>query len=84
LTGTKFTALGEPGHGSKLLSNTAGEKILKVMNKLASVVEAEKVRVKSNSSLDLGDLTTINLSILEVCPFTAKHLIHSKKRPAAA
>jgi hypothetical protein len=66
LTGVKFKAVGSSGHGSLLLNDTAAEKIVKVLNKFLGMREAERVRLYSSKSVKLGDVTTINLSILEV------------------
>ena len=64
--GAKFTAYGRTGHGSLLLNDTAAEKIQKVINKMLNLREEEKMRFEGNNSLALGDVTTINLNMLEV------------------
>ena len=62
----KFTAHGHSGHGSLLLNDTAAEKIQRVINRLLAIREQERARYEEDSSLNLGDVTTINLNILEV------------------
>ena len=65
-TGVKFTAHGKSGHGSQLFNDTAAEKIQKVLNKMLNLREMEKARYEGNTSLSLGDVTTVNLNFLEV------------------
>lgn len=66
-TSYKFviTCEGTAGHGSLLLDDTAGEKITYVCNKVMERRAAEKKKLKDNPSLTLGDVTTINLTILQ-------------------
>ncbi|KAK5986962.1 hypothetical protein GCK32_002811 [Trichostrongylus colubriformis] len=61
----KITCHGSPGHGSKFIENTAAEKLNYVMNKALAFREQQKNLLKSDSSLTLGDVTTLNLTILE-------------------
>ncbi|XKL62507.1 hypothetical protein PGB90_002340 [Kerria lacca] len=56
---------GTAGHGSLLLENTAGEKIQYIINKFMAFRAKEKEKLKSNPNLTLGDVTTVNLTILE-------------------
>lgn len=63
----RFTALGNSGHGSLLLKNTAGEKIRRVINKLMDMREEEQRKFEAAGSESLGEVTSINLNILEVC-----------------
>ena len=63
----KFTAKGQTGHGSLLHENTAAEKIHVIINKMLSIRESEKKRFKENN-LELGDVTTINMTMLSVSP----------------
>ncbi|KAL7641475.1 UNVERIFIED_CONTAM: hypothetical protein RMT77_007346 [Armadillidium vulgare] len=55
---------GPPGHGSQFIENTAGQKIRKVINSFMSFRDSEEKRLKSDPNLDLGDVTTVNLTIL--------------------
>jgi len=59
------TAKGSTGHASILHENTAAEKIQKVMNKMLSIRETEKSRFLKDK-LDLGDVTSINMTMLGV------------------
>jgi len=61
----KITCPGSPGHGSRFLENTAGEKAQKVINKLLAYRETEKARLEANPSFTLGDVTSVNLTIME-------------------
>ena len=58
-----ITYHGSPGHGSRFLENTAGEKAQKVINKLLEFRAQEKARLESNPDLTLGDVTTVNLTL---------------------
>ena len=60
----KITCPGSPGHGSRFLENTAGEKAQKVINKLLEFRAEEKARLEANPGLTLGDVTTVNLTLM--------------------
>ncbi|KAF2904640.1 hypothetical protein ILUMI_01524 [Ignelater luminosus] len=55
---------GQPGHGSLLLDNTAGEKVRRILNRFYEFREQEQKKLKGNSSLTIGDVTTVNLTRL--------------------
>lgn len=59
----QVTARGAPGHGARLLENTAAEKIRVVINKFLDFRAQEEKRMK-DGGLKLGDVTTVNLTIL--------------------
>ncbi|NXD82401.1 ACY1 protein, partial [Halcyon senegalensis] len=61
----KVKCVGSPGHGSRFISNTAAEKMHKVITSFLAFRESEKQRLKSDSSLTLGDVTSLNLTMLE-------------------
>lgn len=62
----EFKVNGTAGHGSLLLKNTAGEKLLYIMNKLSEFRKSESARLdNSNGALTIGDVTTVNLTIVE-------------------
>ncbi|KFW89595.1 Aminoacylase-1, partial [Phalacrocorax carbo] len=61
----KVKCMGSPGHGSRFISNTAAEKMHKVISSFLAFRESEKQRLKSDSSLTLGDVTSLNLTMLE-------------------
>ncbi|XP_066970655.1 aminoacylase-1-like [Macrobrachium rosenbergii] len=56
---------GQPGHGSQFLPNNAGEKLHKVINSFMEFREEEKKRLENNKGLRLGDVTTVNLTVLK-------------------
>ncbi|KAL4090367.1 hypothetical protein QTP88_025223 [Uroleucon formosanum] len=58
-----ITCTGQTGHGSILHENTAGEKLQYVINKFMNWREHEKTKLQ-NSDLELGDVTTINLTMI--------------------
>ncbi|XP_017876003.1 aminoacylase-1-like [Ceratina calcarata] len=55
---------GTPGHGSLLADNTAGEKMRIVIDRFMDYRANEKAKMKGNSVIELGDVTTINLMML--------------------
>ncbi|XP_014725113.1 PREDICTED: aminoacylase-1 [Sturnus vulgaris] len=61
----KVKCMGSPGHGSRFISNTAAEKMHKVIDSFLAFRESEKQRLKSDSSLTLGDVTSLNMTMLE-------------------
>ena len=60
---------GTTGHGSLLHENTAGEKIQYIINKFLERRQIEKQKLLSNPNLSVGDVTTINLTKLNVIIF---------------
>ena len=60
---------GQPGHGSQFLENTAGEKLSKVLDLFYKFRDSEEEKLKDNSSLKLGDVTTTNLTKIKVRMF---------------
>nr|XP_045582467.1 aminoacylase-1-like [Procambarus clarkii] len=62
---TTITCKGQPGHGSQFLPNTAGEKMRRVINSFLGYREEQLQKLKNNSNLKLGDVTTINLTVLK-------------------
>ncbi|XP_062441230.1 aminoacylase-1 isoform X2 [Rhea pennata] len=61
----KVKCVGSPGHGSRFVSNTAAEKVHKVITSFLAFRESEKQRLKSDGGLTLGDVTSLNLTMLE-------------------
>ena len=61
----KVKCTGSPGHGSRFITNTAAEKLHKVITSFLGFRESEKQRLKSNTSLTLGDVTSLNMTMLE-------------------
>ncbi|CAD5119748.1 DgyrCDS8343 [Dimorphilus gyrociliatus] len=59
------TCLGQPGHGSQFLPDNAGKKIRHVIDSFMNFRDEEEKRLKSDKNLTLGDVTTVNLTILE-------------------
>nr|XP_021201319.2 aminoacylase-1 [Helicoverpa armigera] len=53
---------GQPGHGSLLLPNTAGEKLRFIIDKFMDMRAEQKRILESNPKLTIGDVTTINLT----------------------
>lgn len=57
---------GSPGHGSLLLPNTAGEKLRIVIDRFMDYRQKEKTRLESNPEFTIGDVTTVNLTMVKV------------------
>ena len=55
---------GDPGHGSRFVENTAAEKIRYMINKMLDYREVQRKRLEENSDLSLGDVNTINLTMM--------------------
>lgn len=66
---------GQPGHASLLLENTAGEKVRKISNRFYEFREQEKRKLEEDPNLVLGDVTSVNLTIMEV--LSNKHSFES-------
>lgn len=60
------TCTGPTGHGSILHENTAGEKIRYVLDRFMDFRDAEKRKLAENPNYTMGDVTTINLTMLVV------------------
>ena len=65
--GLKVKCKGNPGHGSRFIEGTAAEKLQYVINQFLDFRQKEKDRLESNPDYTLGDVTTVNLTRLEVC-----------------
>ncbi|GAB1600777.1 aminoacylase-1-like [Argonauta hians] len=61
----KIKCPGNPGHGSRFIENNAAEKFRNIINKLLSYRDEEEKRLKSNPNLVLGDVTSVNLTMVE-------------------
>jgi aminoacylase len=57
---------GNAGHGSLLLDNTPGEKLRVIINKFMDFRAKEKAKL-SNPNIELGNVTTVNLTQISVC-----------------
>lgn len=57
-----FKISGTAGHGSLLLPNTAGEKLLYILEKMMALRKQQVQRLENNPELNIGDVTTINLT----------------------
>lgn len=62
--GAHFKFSGSTGHGSLLLQNTVGEKIKYIINKMGEFRSKEVAKLTNNPELALGDVTTVNLTML--------------------
>lgn len=59
-----FTCHGQSGHGSLLFKNTPGEKIHYLIDKFMNMRKIESAKLENNPELDLGEVTTVNLTML--------------------
>ncbi|EDV49624.1 uncharacterized protein Dere_GG17282 [Drosophila erecta] len=62
--GVIFKVSGPAGHGLLLMPNTAGEKLSYITNKMMEFRASQERRLKDNPELQIGDVTTINLTIV--------------------
>ncbi|KAM9132919.1 aminoacylase-1 isoform 1-T2 [Pangshura tecta] len=63
-SGIKVKCEGNPGHGSQFIENTAAEKLNRVITSLLQFRESEKQRLKCDEHLTLGDVTSLNMTML--------------------
>lgn len=56
---------GTEGHGSLLLKDTAGEKLRRFLDRLMDYRQSQVDILDQNPDLNLGDVTTVNLTILQ-------------------
>lgn len=56
---------GQGGHGSMLIENTPGEKVYYMLDKMMQLRQREAQKLKDNPKLTPGDVTTVNLTMLE-------------------
>ena len=60
----KLSAVGPVGHGSKLIPNTAFDRINKAAARLTAMRDANVQRLIDDPRLKLGDVTTINITAI--------------------
>lgn len=60
-----FHCSGTTGHGSLLHRNTAGEKVRLIVDRFMDLRAAEVAKLAQNPALTVGDVTTVNLTILK-------------------
>ncbi|XP_017057398.1 aminoacylase-1B-like [Drosophila ficusphila] len=60
-----FKISGSAGHGLLLMPNTAGEKLSYITRKMMEFREGQVKRLKNNPELQIGDVTTINLTTVD-------------------
>ena len=61
----RITCPGSPGHGSMFLENTAGQKAQYMINKMLALREQQKAKLLADPMKTLGDVTTVNLTIMK-------------------
>ena len=61
----KVICPGSPGHGSRFLENTAGEKAVKIMDRFMQFRSEQQAKLESDPQLTLGDVTSVNLTLME-------------------
>lgn len=60
-----FNCSGTTGHGSLLHKNTAGEKLRLIVDRMMDFREQQVRKLENNPDLTIGDVTTINLTIIK-------------------
>lgn len=63
--GIHFKCSGTTGHGSLLHKNTAGEKVRYIIDQFMDFRQEEVLKLENNPELDIGNVTTVNLTILK-------------------
>ncbi|KAL3103546.1 hypothetical protein niasHT_025064 [Heterodera trifolii] len=61
----KIICRGAPGHGSRFIEDTAGPKLGSILNSFNEYRERQHRKLKENSDLQLGDVTSVNLTKIE-------------------
>lgn len=56
---------GTTGHGSMMFKDTAGEKLSYMISKFMSFREAEIQKLVTNPEWEIGNVTSVNLTMLE-------------------
>nr|XP_039257389.1 aminoacylase-1A-like [Styela clava] len=56
---------GNPGHGSRFIQGTAAEKLQNVIDNFLAFRTSEENRLSNNPGLTLGDVTTVNLTMIK-------------------
>lgn len=57
-----YEVIGQPGHGSLLLTNTAAEKLKILLDKIYDYRKSQEDILDANPQLFLGDVTTVNVT----------------------
>lgn len=60
-----FKCSGTTGHGSLLHKNTAGQKLRYIIDQFMDMREEEVEKLDNNPELSVGDVTTVNLTIVK-------------------
>ncbi|PAA93817.1 hypothetical protein BOX15_Mlig004050g2, partial [Macrostomum lignano] len=58
----RFEIRGQPGHGSRLMEDTAGEKAAKLIQRLYRFRDSQVERLERGRGIRLGEVTTLNLT----------------------
>ncbi|XP_046582536.1 aminoacylase-1-like [Haliotis rubra] len=61
----KFRCAGNPGHGSSFIQDSAAEKLTRILNIAMDFRNKQEQRLNSDPSLTIGDVTTLNLTIIK-------------------
>lgn len=57
--------VGQAGHGSLMQENSTGEKVQFMINKFMEFRKNEMDKLKNNPNLKMGDVTAVNLTMIE-------------------
>ena len=66
----RVTATGKTGHASIMSADSAAEKLHHVINKLLGLRTEQNQLLESNSEIHLGDVTSVNMTMLAVSQLT--------------
>lgn len=56
---------GQGGHAAMMIEHSPGQKVNYMLNKMMQLREHEAQKLKDNPKLTQGDVTTVNLTMLE-------------------
>ncbi len=61
----RFRAEGPVGHGSKLIPETAVERLMRAARRLSEIRAQNVAKLKADGKMRLGDVTTVNITVLQ-------------------
>lgn len=65
ISAIKMICEGQGGHGSMMIENTPGQKVHYMLDKMMQLRDREAQRLKNDPKMTQGDITSINLTMIE-------------------
>lgn len=66
----RITVKGNTGHALHFIENTAAEKSRRIINSFLNFRESEKLKLGENGAVNLGNVTTVNMTMIQVWQLT--------------